>query len=114
MEPKLEWIQQRLYLTEDELSDMIQKQPALFGCNIPNNLEPTLNFYIDALGKEEALALVTRNPHSFTFSLEKRLKPRLKQALDVGMVIDYKLVSLIMLYTNEQWNKKVEIEMGKR
>ena len=73
-----------------------------------------MNFYIEALGEQEALALVTRNPHSFTYSLEKRLKPRLEQAFDAGMVIDSKLVSLINVYTNDKWNRKVEIEMGKR
>jgi len=77
-------------------------------------LEPTLNFYIDALGKDHALAFVTRIPASLSYSLEKRLKPRLKQALDVGMVVDSKLVSLIMFYTNEKWDRKVEIKMGKR
>ena len=115
MEPTLDWLQERLSLTDDELSKIIQTQPALFGYNIPNNLEPTLNFYIDALGDEnEALALVTGDPHSFTYSLEKRLKPRLTQALDVGMVVDYSCVYHMMKCTNEQWSRKVEIKMGKR
>ena len=93
---------------------MMQRSPGLLSCSIDRNLEPTLNFYIDALGKDHALAFVTRIPASLSYSLEKRLKPRLKQALDVGMVVDSKLVSLIMFYTNEKWDRKVEIKMGKR
>jgi len=108
MEPKLEWLQKHLSLTDVELSNMIQKQPAFFGYNIPNNLEPTLNFYIDILGDEnEALALVKRRPSAFTYSLEKRLKPRLEQALDVGIVIDYTCLYHIIYYTNDKWDKKV-------
>lgn len=100
-------------MTDEELSEMIQKQPAFFGYNIPNNLEPTLNFYIDALGnKSDAIAYVRQKPKSFSYSLEKRLNPRLKQALDVGMVVDAKLMYLINSYTNEQWDKKIAKERG--
>ena len=75
---------------------------------LPRYLEPTLNFYIDALGDDsQALALVKRRPSAFTVSLENRLTPRLKQAIDVGMVVDSKLLSLMMVFTDEQWNKKV-------
>ena len=113
LEPKLEWLQQHLSLTDDELSDMIQKQPALFGYNIPNNLEPTLDFYIGALGsKRDAITYVRQKPKSFSYSLEKRLKPRLKQALDVGMAVGAKLLYLINVYTNEQWDKKIAKERG--
>jgi len=114
MEPKLDWFQNQLSLTDEQLSEMIQRYTVLFNYSIPNNLEPTLDFYIDALGEDEALALVTRVPASLMYSLEKRLQPRLKQALDTGMAIDSKLVSLIMMYTDVKWNRKVEIEMGKR
>ena len=114
LEDKLMWIQQRLYLTDEELSKMIQQYPALLGCNIDSNLEPTLDFYIDALGDEnQALALVTRNPSSFAYSLENRLKPRLKQAFDTGMVVDSKLLRLMMVYTNDKWNRKVTKRIGK-
>ena len=92
---------------------VIQRYPALLSLSIDNNLEPTLNFYIDALGKEEALALVKRDPSAFSRSLENRLKPRLKQALDTGMAIDAKLISLIMKYTNDEWNRKVTKRMEK-
>ena len=113
-EQKLDWLQQNLSLTDDELSKMIQRCPTILGLNIDSNLEPKLAFYIDALGDEnEAISFVIKNPFSFGFSLEKRLKPRLEQAFDAGMVVDYKLLRLIMKCTNDKWNRKVEIEMGK-
>ena len=113
MEPKLDWLQQRLSLTDEQLSEMIQRYPALLTLNVEGNLEPTLCFYIDALGKADALALVTGDPSAFGRSLEKRLKPRLERALDVGMIIDSKLLSLIIKYTDDQWNRKVTKRMGK-
>ena len=115
MEPKLDWLQQRLLLSDEELSKMIQQYPTLLSFSIENNLEPTFNFYIDALGNEgEALAFVTRDPSAFSRSLENRLKPRLKQALDTGMVIDSKLMRVIMVYPNDQWDKKITKEMSKK
>ena len=98
-------------MTDDELSKIVQQYPALFSYNIDNNLEPKLNFYINALGDEnEALALVTRIPALFGYSLENRLKPRLQEALDVGMQIDSKCLNTMMINTNEKWKKRLSKE----
>ena len=112
IEPKFKWLQQRLSLTDDELSKLIQKLPPLLGCNINTNLEPTINFYIDALGDEsKALAFVIRDPSSLSRSLEKRLKPRLEEARDAGMIIDSTCLNSIMVRTEDQWAKKMLKEM---
>jgi len=94
---------------------MIQRDPAPIGLNIINNLEPTLDFYIDALGGEdEAISFVTKNPSSFGYSLENRLKPRLEEVKLAGMDIDYSCLYQLIFCTKDKWNRKVEIEMGKR
>ena len=86
--------------------------PALFSYNIDTNIEPTINFYIDALGDEsKALAFVTRDPSSLSRSLEKRLKPRLEEAQDAGMIIDSTCLNSIMARTEDQWVKKMLKEM---
>ena len=111
MEPTLEWLQQRLRLDDAAVSEMIQKLPALFGCNVDTNLKPTLNFYIDALGdKREACALVIDRPNLFGYSLEKRLKPRLEDARDAGIVIDSGCLSRIAMYTNDKWQKSLAFQ----
>ena len=108
MEPKLKWLQRRLSLTDEELSKIIQQLPPLLGCNIETNIEPTLNFYINALGDEsEALTFVIRDPSSFGRSLEKRLKPRLQEAQDAGMIVNSKCLKLMMKYTDNEWAKKM-------
>ena len=58
--------------------------------------------YIDALGdKQEALALIISCSAMLGYSLEKRLKPRLEDAQEAGIVIDSGCVALIAKYTNE-------------
>ena len=114
LEPKLVWIQDRLSLTDEQLTTMIQHLPALLGYDIHNNLEPTLDFYINVLGDEsEAISFVTKNPSSFGFSLEKRLKPRLEEAQSIGMKIDYTCLYYITRHTNDEWNRKVAKVTGK-
>ena len=86
--------------------------PTLLGYNIDTNLDPTINFYIDALGDEsKALDLILRIPASLTYSLEKRLKPRLEEAIDVGMIVNSTCLRYIMVYTDSQWAKKMLKEM---
>mmetsp|Transcript_37276 Transcript_37276/g.63446 ORF Transcript_37276/g.63446 Transcript_37276/m.63446 type:complete len:146 (+) Transcript_37276:156-593(+) len=110
--PKLDWLQQRLSLTDDELSNLMRRFPPLFSYSVDVNIEPTMNFFIDALGDEdEALALLIRVPNLFSYSLEKRLKPRLKEAMDVGMVIDTACLSRIGTYTESQWQKGREFQV---
>ena len=94
---------------------MIQRLPSLFCYNIDSNLEPTLNFYIDALDGDEnkAISFVTKNPSSFGRSLEKRLKPRLEEAQSIGMKIDYTCLNYITRHTNDEWNRKVAKVTGK-
>ena len=108
LEDKLVWLQKRLSLTDEQLSKMVQRLPSLVCSNIPNNLEPTLNFYINALGDEStAISFVTNNPSSLGVSLEKRLKPRLEEAQSIGMKIDYTCLYYIWRDTNDQWNERV-------
>ena len=109
IEPKLEWLQ-GLSLTDRGILNIIQKFPSILSCNLDTNLEPTLYFYIGALGgnEREALALVTHNPNLFAYSLEKRLKPRLQEALNAGIVIDTSCLRRIGQYTDNQWQAELQ------
>lgn len=100
-------------------------------CNIESNLEPTLNFYVNAMTmatmgeeegeknekkkkkkKQEVLELLVNNPSLFHYSLENRLKPRLEEARDIGMDID-STASLRKLgqYTDDEWYKMLILYM---
>lgn len=108
-EVKLDWIERRLHLSDQEdLSEFIVRYPCLLNCNIEANLELTLNFYIDALGNErEAVRLVTHNPSLLAYSLEKRLKPRLQESRDAGILIDAGSLRRIGQYTEDYWKMAI-------
>jgi hypothetical protein len=104
LEVKIGWIRKRLYLRGQDLSNFILKSPSILNCNIESNLDLTLNFYIDALGNErDAVRLVTMNPSLLAYSLENRLKPRLQQTKDVGIMIDAGCLRRIGQYTDDYW-----------
>ncbi|KAL7547705.1 hypothetical protein ACHAWF_010983 [Thalassiosira exigua] len=87
---------------------MIKISPELLGYNVDTNLEPKLNFFIGALGSEtEALTLVQQHPRMCGSSLEKRLKPRLEQAREAGIVIDTRCLRRIAMMTNDGWSKSL-------
>merc|ERR1712194_760900 len=89
MEPKINWLQQRLNLGDAAASKVIQKLPSLLCSNVDANIKPTLDFYVDVIGDEkQALDMVTHDPLLFSYSLEKRLKPRLQEARAAGITID--------------------------
>ena len=68
-----------------------------------NNLEPTLNFYIDALGDEsKALGLVIRISCIY-HSLETRLKRWLEEEGDAGLIINARCLKSIAKYSKKKW-----------
>ena len=88
--------------------------PSLVGWNIDTNIDTTLNLYIDALAlgdESKALAFVRRDPSSLGRSLEKRLKPRLQEAQEAGIIVDSKFLNFIIYRTEDQWAKKMLKEM---
>ena len=105
MEPNLNWIQQRLLISDTELAQLICKQPSLLGFNISANLEPTINFYFDAIETDEdVVAFILKYANILTYSLGKRLQPRLTQAKESGMKIDTVCLRQIAMLTNDQWS----------
>ena len=57
--------------------------------------------------ESNALAFVIHNPTSLSYSLEKRLKPRLEEAKEAGMIIYSTCLNSIMVRTDLQWDKKI-------
>jgi len=103
LEPKLKYLQERLSVDEEELSYMIRRMPALFGYKIDLNLEPTIKFYEDLVGVETTKKLILGRPALVTYSLEKRLKPRLDDARNAGITIDSATLIRMGVLTNEAW-----------
>ena len=107
VEPNLAWLQEQLKLTDIKLQKIVVEQPVLTWLSVPSNLEPTLNFYVDAFDgddKAPVIRLLTNQPVLFTYSLKRRLEPRLKEAKAANMTIDTTCLRNIAKYTNETWS----------
>jgi hypothetical protein len=70
-----------------------------------------LEFYSHAIDNEAgAFELIVQDPRLFGASLEKRLKPRLEEAQNVGIVIDAACLRRIAKYTNDKWNASLTFQ----
>jgi hypothetical protein len=107
LEPKLAWLQERLSLDDESLSELAQKQPALFGCNIVSNLEPTIKFFEDCVGSKFAIHCIANDPRVTCSSLENRLKPRLVECQEAGILIDTGTVQRIAMHPELQWSNSM-------
>eukprot|EP00547_Thalassionema_nitzschioides_P005157 CAMPEP_0194215926 /NCGR_PEP_ID=MMETSP0156-20130528/18058_1 /TAXON_ID=33649 /ORGANISM="Thalassionema nitzschioides, Strain L26-B" /LENGTH=119 /DNA_ID=CAMNT_0038944571 /DNA_START=769 /DNA_END=1128 /DNA_ORIENTATION=- len=113
MEPKLKWLQRRLFWeNNNELSNIIQKMPTLLGCSVQSNLEPTLDFCIEAIGIDKnVIEIIEQHPSILGYSLEKRLKPRLKEARKANMEIDKACFLRIAKSTEEEWDSNLKLQL---
>jgi hypothetical protein len=113
LEPKLSWLQLRLSLGNKRLSLVAQRMPQLLCCNIETNLEPTMKFYEDCVGSDAMTAMIATSPSLITFSLEKRLKPRLAVCQEAGIPIDTATVKRIAKYTEDDWSSGMAFQKRK-
>jgi len=105
MEPCLAWFSEQFpELDQSALGWIMRQQPSLLCYSISNNLEPTLQFYKDCIGNEAASILVLKKPRVLLSSLEKRLKPRLKEAQEYGIEIDAGCVQRMAIWTERRWH----------
>jgi hypothetical protein len=104
LETKLEYLQKRLLLNEKELSKLVQRLPSVLSYNIESNLEPTIEFFEDLIGVDEAMGVLVKDPSFLSRSLEKRLKPRLAEVREAGIPIDFGTLSRMAKCTEEQWS----------
>jgi len=107
MEPQLNWLQSRFRLDDGALRSMVCTLPSVLGYHIENNIELKLAFYADILGEDESIRLVANDPRFLSYSLEKRIRPRFLEATELGMIVDKKLLSYLVKYTDKKWNNKV-------
>jgi hypothetical protein len=88
--------------------------PSLLGFSIADNLEPTIKFYEDCVGLNATRNLILQHPSMISYSLEKRLKPRLAEAQEAGIFIDTGILSLLAKYTDDLWSKSLAFQKTKR
>jgi len=108
MDAKLGYLTLRLSLTEKELRALILQYPVFLGANVIDNIEPSIAFYEDLLGVDEALAHIQKNFNVLNYSVEKRLVPRRERMESAGLEITEKDLRAITRKTNAQFDEFIE------
>jgi len=119
---KLVFLSSRLDLTEDELRGMIVSFPQVLGLSVENNLVPKMNFFLDPaprglggdtsisssddcvhcrLKKNQLKELVLYQPALLAYSLDKRLKPRVRQLENANISFCYAPKNLMSFTDNK-------------
>jgi hypothetical protein len=113
MEPTLKWLQGQLSLDGDELAKLIISQPSIFSCSIPTNLKPILDFYQDCIRIEGTRELLARNPRLLIASLERQLKPQLKQLKGAELEVDAGSLQRMAQNTEALWQASLVYQTNK-
>ena len=105
MEPFLLWLQSSLSVDDVHvLAWVVKCHPSLFDFSITRNLEPTLEFFKECIGTEQAVKFVLKYPKTLSYGLETRLKPRLKQVKELGIELDEGCLQRMCQNTNSTWS----------
>ena len=84
IEPKLNWLQRRLNLSDAAVSKMIQTLPGLLYCDVDDNLEPTLSWLQHRLHLDDADVsnMIQKMPTLLGCNIDTNLKPTLEFYID--------------------------------
>eukprot|EP00538_Stauroneis_constricta_P006431 CAMPEP_0119573492 /NCGR_PEP_ID=MMETSP1352-20130426/45147_1 /TAXON_ID=265584 /ORGANISM="Stauroneis constricta, Strain CCMP1120" /LENGTH=725 /DNA_ID=CAMNT_0007623181 /DNA_START=147 /DNA_END=2325 /DNA_ORIENTATION=- len=88
LEPRLQWLQQRLFLRDERLGSVLTTNPSLLKYNPDRNLEPTLRFFqVECMDDDwdKTRAFVLSDTSVLGASLNCRLRLRLHQFLEPGL-----------------------------
>lgn len=82
MIPKLKFFE-NVGFSASEVKEMVLRCPGLLTYSVENNFKPKLEYFLEEMeGKLEDLK---EFPHFFAFSLEKRIKPRHIESMNLGI-----------------------------
>ena len=109
--PKLEFLQQALKLSTDELRDILVTYPQLLGLSLDDNLRPTVEFLMSNNGADLTVSqlsyFVSYQPALLAYSLEKRIKPRMERMREANIRLEYS-TPVIMSYTDKKFDRWLE------
>lgn len=112
LEPKLNFFQTRLGLTNREVRDFVLLCPACLEGSI-EKAEATIDFLESAFGADTTKEFLLGKPGLILHSIEERYKPRLEQAQQAGLTIDFGAISRIAIYTDKRWAASLEFQKKK-
>ncbi|EXC19994.1 hypothetical protein L484_015669 [Morus notabilis] len=83
--PKMEYLQQSLGLSYEEVVTMVLRSPGLLTLSVENNLVPKVDYFLTEMKGE--VAELKRFPQYFSFSLERKIKPRHRLLVEHGLSV---------------------------
>ncbi|KAJ4901213.1 Mitochondrial transcription termination factor family protein [Raphanus sativus] len=83
--PKIEFLEEGLGFTRDEVAKMVVRSPALLTYSVENNLAPKVEFFMEEIRGD--VGELKRFPQYFSFSLERKIKPRHRLLKEHGILM---------------------------
>ncbi|KAL1215306.1 Transcription termination factor MTEF1 [Cardamine amara subsp. amara] len=83
--PKIEYLEEELGFTREEVAKMVVRSPALLTYSVDNNLAPKVEFFMEEMCGD--VKELKRFPQYFSFSLEKKIKPRHRLLKEHGILM---------------------------
>ncbi|OMO93219.1 Mitochodrial transcription termination factor-related protein [Corchorus capsularis] len=82
LKPKINFLRS-LGLDEPDVNRMVVRSPGLLTLSVENNLRPKVQFFLEEMGGD--VEELKRFPQYFSFSLEKKIKPRHRALVENGL-----------------------------
>jgi len=86
---KLEFLKEKLELTQEEVEVLVETYPQVLGLSIKSNLMPKINYLRQELPPEELRDIVLYQPAILAYSLNNRIIPRFERMKAAGIAIAY-------------------------
>ncbi|KFK33494.1 hypothetical protein AALP_AA5G020400 [Arabis alpina] len=83
--PKIEFLEESLGFSRVEVAKMVVRSPALLTYSVENNLAPKVEFFMEEMCGD--VGEVRRFPQYFSFSLERKIKPRHRLLKEHGILM---------------------------
>ncbi|KAF5203935.1 Transcription termination factor mtef1 protein [Thalictrum thalictroides] len=93
--PRIDYMEKTMGFSYRDVVSMVRRFPQLFCYSIKHNFEPKFNYFVMEMGRD--LKELKEFPHYFSFSLEKRIKPRHLSCVSKGVYLPLP----VMLKTHE-------------
>lgn len=82
LKPKIEFLKS-LGFSDEEVESMVIRSPGLLTFSVENNLVPKFKFFVEEMNGD--LEEIKKFPQYFSFSLEKKIKPRYRVLVGHGL-----------------------------
>lgn len=105
--PKIEFLK-RFGFSHGEVANMVVRSPGLLTFSVDQNLRPKVEFFLTEMKGD--VAELKRFPQYFSFSLEKRIKPRYRKLRELG--VSMPLEEMLKLSDGGFDNRLLDLRFG--